>query len=78
MYTPWRFATFHHVLKHLPVSDSIHRSPEALILIGHEMPAFDQAIERPKHQFLALSDIIKDFVAKNEIATVDPNLGLLT
>ena len=78
MYAPWHFATFHHVLKHLPVSESIHRPPEALILIGHEMPAFDQAIERLEYQLFACSDVIEDLVAKNEIATVDPNLGLLT
>src|SRR5215831_3099643 len=78
MHTPWHFATFHHVLKHLPISESIHRPPEALILIGHEMPAFDQAIEGLKHQLFARSDIIEDLVAKHEIATVDPDLGLVT
>src|SRR5258708_2986861 len=78
VYAPWRFAPFHHFLKHLPVSESIHRPPEAFILISHEMPAFDQAIERLEYELFARSDIIEDLVAKNEISTVDPNLGLLT
>jgi hypothetical protein len=41
------------------------------------MPAFDQTIKWLKYQLFAFSNVIEDFVAKNKVAAVDPNLGLL-
>jgi hypothetical protein len=55
---PRHFALFHHTLKHLPVSQSIHGPPEPLIFVNHEVTAGDQALERLKDQFLALADEI--------------------
>src|SRR5262249_42025072 len=75
---PRRVPTLNHILQQLPVSQRIHRSPETLILVGHEVPAFDQTIEWLEHQLFTFSYVIEDFVAENEVAAVDPNLGFLT
>jgi hypothetical protein len=39
------------------------------------VPAFDQTIEWLNHQLFTFFDVIKDFVAENEVPAVDPNPG---
>src|SRR5512134_1680687 len=34
---PGHVALLHHVLEHLPVAQRIHRTPEARVLVGHEL-----------------------------------------
>src|SRR5208282_6596867 len=74
---PRCLAPFDHLLEHLPVSQSIHGPPETLISVRHQVSGFDQAIERLKNQLFAVLDVIKNFFAKDKIATIDPNIRLL-
>ena len=74
---PRRLAAFHHFLEHLPISERIHRPPESIVLVGHQTPLLDQAIERLEHQLFAVADVIEDLVAEDEVSAIDPNFGFL-
>src|SRR5262245_43867934 len=76
-HAPGHVAAIRHFLQQLPVSEGVHRTPETLIFIGHEMAACDQTFEGLMHQFLALPNEVEDLVAENKKPSVDPDLGLL-
>src|SRR5262245_41698944 len=75
---PRHVPTLNHILQQLPVSQRVHRAPETVIFVGHEVPALNQTGEWLKHQLFTFSDVIEDFIAENKVAAVDPNLGFLT
>src|ERR1035438_8542053 len=75
---PRHLSTLHHLFQHLTISERVHSPPEALILVGHEMSAFNQAIERLKDQFFAIANEIEDFVSEYEEAAINPDPCLLT
>src|SRR4029077_6642752 len=77
LFTPGHVAALDHFFEHLPVPKSIHRSPEAFVLIGHESAVLDQAAEGLQHQFLTFLDKIEDLVPEDEVAAIDPDLGFL-
>src|SRR5262245_41393439 len=43
---PRHVALLDHVLEHLAVAQRVHRAPEALVLVGHELVFLDQPRER--------------------------------
>src|SRR6202008_1316425 len=71
------FSSLAHHPQNLPISQSIHGTPEALIFVGHEVTSFDQAIKRFENQFLAIPDVVEYLFAKDEIAAVYPYFTLL-
>ena len=75
---PRRLSALDHLLEHLPISQRVHRPPETLIFVGHQVPCLDQAVERLEHQLFPVPDVIEDLVAEDEISAVDPDVGLLT
>src|SRR5262245_7139682 len=62
---PRHVAAVRHLLQQLPVSEGVHRPPEALIFVGHEMPARDQTLERLMYELFAVTNEIEDLVTEN-------------
>jgi hypothetical protein len=76
--SPRRLAAFDHLLENLLVPQRIHSPPKTFLLIRHQLPGFDQTVERLNHQFLRDLNIVEDLPAKDKIAAIDPNIGLMT
>jgi hypothetical protein len=75
---PRRLAAFDHLLENLSVPQRIHSPPKALVFIRHQLPGFDQTVERLKHEFFTVPDVPKNLLAKNKIPAIDPNIRLMT
>src|SRR5262245_34899215 len=71
---PRHLSLFDHLFEYLLISQRIHRTPESLIFISDEFLSLDQPIKRLQDQFLAVTYIIKNFLAEDEVPTIDPSL----
>jgi hypothetical protein len=75
---PGHFSTLDHFFQNLPVTKGVHRPPEALVFVGHELAVFHQASEGLQDELFAFFDVIEDFVSEDEISAVDPDPRFLT
>ena len=66
LHAPRHLAALHHVFEDLTVAQRVHRAPEPFVLVGHEVAALDQAVERLEHEFLAFLDEVEDLLAEDE------------
>ena len=56
------------------VLQGVHRRPEALVRIGDQLAALDQALERLFDELFAVVDVVEDLAAEDEEPAVDPEL----
>src|ERR1041385_8045979 len=63
------------VIEHLLVLKCIHGRPEALVLVCEKLPLLNQSLKRLMKQLFAAFHVLKNILAKDEVATVDPNVG---
>ena len=72
------FSALDHFFQNLPVTKGIHRPPEALVFVGHELAVFHQATEGLQDELFAFFDVVEDLVSEDEISAVDPDPRFLT
>src|SRR5262249_23173779 len=59
---PGRIAARVDVLELLSVLERVHRHPEAIVLVGRELPAPDQPMERLHDELFAVPHVVEDFL----------------
>src|SRR5277367_3269772 len=74
---PRRIAAFDHLLEHLPVPERVHGPPKSFVPVGHELPTVDEALEGLHDQFVPFLDVVEYLPPEDEIAAIDPNLGVV-
>ncbi len=74
---PRRIATFHHLLKHLSVPERVHGPPKSFVPVDHELSTVDEALEGLHDQFVPFLNVIKYFLAEDEIPAIDSDLGIV-
>src|SRR5262249_8276007 len=60
---PRHLALLGHGLEILAILQRVHRAPEAVIAIGHQLALRDQAIERIDHQLFAVLHVVEEALA---------------
>src|SRR4051812_43356358 len=57
---PGRLALGHDRVQLLLILERVHRLPEAVVLVRHQLTLLDQPVERLVHELLALIHVIED------------------
>src|SRR5689334_25255233 len=71
---PRRSSRLPHLLEVLDVLEGVHRRPESVVLVGHQLVLLDQPPERLLDQLLARPDVVEDLTPEEEVAAVDPDI----
>src|SRR5262249_52739265 len=53
----------------------VHRHPEAVVVVGQELPLGEQALEGLEHQLFPFAQVVEDLLAEHEESTVDADPG---
>ena len=64
-------------LQRAPILEGVHRCPEPLVLVHLEEIALDQPLERLVYELLPRLHEIEHVGAENEVAPVDPDIGVV-
>src|SRR6266700_6254545 len=74
---PRHLSALDQVLEYLSISKCIHRAPEALVSIRHQLLTLDQPTEWLNHKLLAILNVVENLSSKNKIAAVYPDFRFL-
>ena len=73
---PGCLAARKHIIEHHFLSQSIDAGKESRMLVGHQLFLRDETAERFIDEFFTFLDVIEDFLAKDEEASIEPNPSL--